>query len=180
VDSHPERFAGLHTVALALIRHLSAAYDVDVDTDPDHARELLGVTRNVVRAVRVTPRHRGAARLTFVLTAYPGVMIHAGVLHDFAYPACGCDACDETAETAADRMERLVLAVAAGGYSERYPVGRRRWCEYVLTAVDGSGYESGRGEPGPVAAARLREAEIRLRDVAGGWSPWPRRVRPGH
>jgi hypothetical protein len=178
-DSHPERFGGLHTVALALIDHLAAAYDVDVDTDLVHAKELLGVARNVVEAVRVTPRRRGAARLTFVLTSYPGVVVHAGVLHDFPFPVCGCDACDETAETAAERMEMLVLTEAAGGFSERYPVGSRRWCEYALTAVDGSGSESGRGEPGPVAAGRLQDAEIRLREMAGGWSPWPLRESPG-
>ncbi|KIS27549.1 hypothetical protein TV39_10380 [Arthrobacter sp. SPG23] len=175
VDSHPERFAGLHAVAVALIDHLSAVYDVEVDNDPRHATELLTDAGEVLRAVRVTPRRSGAAPLTFVLTGYPGVRIHAGLLHDFPFPACGCDACDETAETVADRMEMLVLAVAAGGYSERYPVGRRRWSEYALTAVDGSGSESGSGEPGPVDAARLQEAEIGLREVAGGWSPWPLR-----
>ena len=110
-----------------------------------------------------------------MLTGYPGVVVHAGVLHDFPFPVCGCDACDETAETTADRMEMLVLTVAAGGYTERYPVGRKRWSEYALTAFDGSGSESGQGEPAPVAAARLHDAEIRLRDVDGAWSPWPLR-----
>jgi hypothetical protein len=175
VDSHPERFAGLHIVARALIDHLTAVYDVDVHADPVHAGEMLMKAKDVLQAVRVTPRRSGAASLTFVLTGYPGVIVHAGVLHDFPFPVCGCDACDETAETAADRMELLVLTVAAGGYSERYPVGSRRWSEYALTAFDSSGSESGRGEPGPVAAARLQDAEIRLRDVAGGWSPWPLR-----
>lgn len=175
VDSHPERFAGLHDVARALINHLSAVYDVDVDEDPVHAGELLREARDVLQAVKVTPRSSSAAPLTFVLTGYPGVMVHAGVLHDFPFPVCGCDACDETVETTADRLERLVLAVAAGGYSERYPVGSRRWSEYAVTAVDGSGAESGRGEPGPVDPSRLHAAEIRLRDVPGGWSPWPLR-----
>jgi hypothetical protein len=179
VDSHPERFAGLHDVVLALVDHLAAVYDVDVDDDPVHAGELLMEARDVVQAVRITPRRDGAATLTFVLNEYPGVIVHAGVLHDFPFPACGCDACDETAETAADRVEMLVLTVAAGGYSERYPVGSLRWREYALTAVDGSGSEGGRGEPGPVAAERLRDAEIRLRHVAGGWSPWPLRDSPG-
>ncbi len=99
--------------------------------------------------------------------------MHAGVLHDFPFPVCGCDACDETVETTADRLEMLVLTVAAGGYSERYPVGRKRWSEYALTAFDGSGSESGKGEPGPFTAARLHDAEVRLREVAGGWRPWP-------
>jgi hypothetical protein len=99
--------------------------------------------------------------------------VHAGVLHDFPFPVCGCDACDETVETTAGRMELLVLTVAAGGYSERYPVGSRRWSDYALTAFDGSGSENGKGQPGPTAIHRLHDAEIRLRDVAGGWSPWP-------
>ncbi|MBP1136320.1 hypothetical protein JOE31_002552 [Arthrobacter sp. PvP023] len=175
VDSHPERFAGLHVVALALIDHLSALYDVDVDSGPAHAAGLQVVARDVLQAIRVTPRRSGAAALTFVLTGYPGVLIRAGLLHDFPFPVCGCDACDDTAETVADRMEMLVLGVAAGGYSERYPVGSRRWSEYALTAVDGSGSESGSGEPGTVDAVRLQEAEVRLRQVAGGWRPWPLR-----
>lgn len=175
VDSHPERFAGLHVVARALIDHLTAVYDVDVQEDPVHAGELLREREDVLHAVKVTPRGSGSAALTFVLTGYPGVMVHAGVLHDFPFPVCGCDACDETVETTADRLELLVLSVAAGGYSERYPVGRKRWSEYALAAFDGSGSESGQGEPPPASAVRLHDAEIRLRDVAGGWSPWPLR-----
>jgi hypothetical protein len=175
VDSHPERFAGLHVVAHALIDHLVSAYDVDVEEDPAHAGDLLMEFKDVRQAIRVTPRQSGAAPLTFVLTGYPGVVVHAGALHDFPYPVCGCDACDETAETTAHRMELLVLSVAAGGYAERYPAGSRRWSHYELTAFDGSGPESGSGEPGPDSAARLHDAEIRLRELAGPWRPWPLR-----
>jgi hypothetical protein len=176
VDSHPERFAGLHVVARALIGHLSAVYDVDAVSDPVYAADLLGNVEDAVEAVRVTPRSPGTASLTFVFTEYPGVMVHAGLLHDFSFPVCGCDACDDTAGSEADRLEMLVLAVAAGGYSERYPLGSRRWREYALTAVDGSAAEGGKSEPGAVADARLRDAETRLRDIAGGWGPWPLRV----
>lgn len=175
VDSHPERFAGLHTVARALIDHLTAVYDVDVQDDPSHAGDLLREREDVLRAVKVTPRASGAAPLTFVLTGYPGVVVHAGMLHDFPFPVCGCDACDETAETTADRLERLVLSVAAGGYRERYPVGRKRWSEYALAAFDGSGSESGQGEPAPASPGRLHDAELRLLEVAGRWRPWPLR-----
>ena len=96
VDSHPERFAGLHAVARALIDHLRDVYDVDVDEDPVHAGEMLLDVKDVLESVKVTPRRSGAAPLTFVLTGYPGVAVHAGVLHDFPFPVCGCDACDET------------------------------------------------------------------------------------
>jgi hypothetical protein len=175
VDSHPERFAGLHLVARALIHHLAAVYDVEVQEGPAYATDLLTEARDVLEAVKVTPRSSGAAPLTFVLTGYPGVLVHAGVLHDFPFPVCGCDACDETAQTTADRLERLVLTVVAGGYAERYSVGRRRWSEYALTAFDGSGSESGKSDLGPAGADRLHNAEIRLRNVTGGWSPWPLR-----
>ena len=168
MDSHPERFAGLHVVARALIDHLATAYDVEVHEDPVHARDLLIEVRDVLHAVRVTPRRSGAAPLTFVLTGYPGVVVHAGVLHDFPFPVCGCDACDETAETTADRMERLVLSVAAGGYAERYPVGSRRWSEYALTRVRrlGLGKRQWRTRP------RRPRPTPRRRDPAAGCS-WP-------
>jgi hypothetical protein len=173
VDSHPERFAGIHLVTKALIEHLTAVYDVDVTSGPGCAADLLGPVQDAVDAVRVTPRGPGTASLTFVFTGYSGVTVHAGVLHDFSFPGCGCDACDETAASEADRLEMLVLAVAAGGYSERYPLGSRRWVEYGLTAVDGSAAEWGRSEPGSVPDARLRDAEARLRDIVDGWRPWP-------
>jgi hypothetical protein len=175
VTSHPERFAGLHVVARALIVHLVAVYDVEVVEDKALAADMMIEARDVVAAVRLTPRASDAAPLTFILTGFPGVVVHAGVLHDFPIPVCGCDACDETVLTQADRLERLVLSVAAGGYAERYPVGVRRWLEYALTAFDGSGAESGKGDPGPIDEARLREAELRLKGVEGGWSPWPLR-----
>lgn len=38
VDSHPERFAGLPSVALALIEHLAAVYDVEFHKGPAHPR----------------------------------------------------------------------------------------------------------------------------------------------
>ena len=174
VVSHPERFEGLHDVARALIDHLAAAYDAGVDTSPAAAADLLRQPGGVVHSGRVTPRAAGAAPLTFVLTDHPAVIVHAGVLHDFVFPVCSCDACDETAETAAARLELLVLGVAAGGYSERYPVGgRRRWLGYALMAPDGSASESGQGDPGPVPADRLRSGKARLKEVPDGWAPWP-------
>jgi hypothetical protein len=175
VETHLERFAGLHVVARALINHLMAAYDVDVDDRPDTAFDLLRQPDGVAQSVRISPRRSGAAPLTFVFTRYPAVIVHAGSLHDFVFPVCGCDACDETAESAADRLEMHVLAVAAGGYGERYPVGWRRWREYSLTAADGSASESGQGDPGPVPAGRLREAIIQLRVIRGAWLPRPSR-----
>ena len=84
VDSHPERFAGLPSVALALIEHLAAVYDVEFHKGPAHAKDLLIEARDVLQAMNITPPLPGAAPLTFVLTAY--VTVHAGALPDFHSP----------------------------------------------------------------------------------------------
>lgn len=52
---------------------------------------------------RLTLSDSAAAPLTFGFTSYPGLILHAGLLHDFAYPICGCDACDETAVGQVDK-----------------------------------------------------------------------------
>jgi len=176
VETNTERFEGLHTVARALIEYLARVYDVEVSADPAHAAEVSMEAGEVVEAARLTPRDPLAAPLTFVFTSYPGVLVHAGALHDFPFPICGCDACDETAETEASRLEELVLSVAAGGYGERYPVGRKKWAEYALFAADGSGNRSGAGPHG-ATAAQLAAAEEQLKAVPDGWRPWPLRRR---
>ncbi|NHW49140.1 hypothetical protein HAV21_19950 [Paenarthrobacter sp. MSM-2-10-13] len=174
VETHRERFEGLHTVARALVEYLESEYDVDVSWDPAHAADAAMNIAEVIDVARLTPRDPLAAPLTFVVTGSPGVVLHAGALHNFAFPICGCDACDETAESEGSRMEELVLGVAAGGYGERYPVGRKRWAEYALFAADGSGNRSGRGPVG-ATPAQLAAAEERLQAVPDGWKAWPLR-----
>lgn len=171
VETHGERFEGLHTVARALIEYLDSVYEVDISWDPAHAADVSTNTGEIVDVARLTPKDPLAAPLTFVLTGFPGVVVHAGALHDFPFPICGCDACDETAESEASRLETLVLGVAAGGYGERYPVGRKRWAEYALFSADGSGSRSGTG-PWGAAPAQLAAAEERLQAVPDGWRPW--------
>src|SRR5260370_21930850 len=103
--SNPDRFAPLQTIAEALIEHLNAAYQASASS-----------TTNLVS---VTPEHPDGAPLVFQFTDFPGVVLRAGVRYSAAFPACGCDACDETWQQAADDMERLVFAVTDGGFSER-------------------------------------------------------------
>lgn len=175
VVSHPERFAPLHTVADALIAHLAAAYDVTVEDGPALAADLLHERVEVVRAVRVTPADSDAAPLTFVFTAFPGLIVHAGLLHDVVFPACGCDHCDEVWDVEADQLERDVFAVVAGGFRER--IGQREgapWLEASLQYADGGRSSSG-GRADGVPAQRWLVAEDRLSRLPGGWRPWPRR-----
>ena len=174
VVTHPERFAPLHTVADALIAWLCDVFEVTRVEGPGFAADLVHQPFGVERAVRLTPRDPDAAVLTFVFTALPGVIVHAGVLHDFPFPACGCDACDETWEQAADALEWTVRTVVEGGYAEavrthgELPVGF--WLDEVGVAS-----QSGAGRAEDYPPDRLRTALERLgrlpRDAA--WAPWP-------
>jgi hypothetical protein len=178
VDTNPERFAPLHTVADALIAHLAASYDTEVSDDPAHAADLLWKRDNMFRAVRLTPNEPDAAGLTFVFTSYPSVIVHAGLLRNFCYPDCGCDACDETWQTQADEMEWQTLAVAAGHYTEYVRTGLTTWVGHTIAGLDGR--ERARAETRATAtdfpSDRLRAARRRLKALAGGWKPWPTRT----
>ena len=171
VDSNPQRFAPLHLIADALIQHLTETYAVTVSEDAAFAADLMHESGDVLRVVRVDPANPDAAPLTFVYTSYPGVILHAGLLHDFPFPQCGCDGCDETAESAARELEWTVLAVAAGGYSERVNPGAQLPIGHEIVSTDGT--YRGRGARGvDCPAARLRDAESRLRRLPGRWLPW--------
>lgn len=173
VDSHPERFTPLHEIADALIAYLRAAYDVEVDEGRDVAADLLhDASDDIVRAVRVRPKRADAAALTFVFTTYPGVTLHAGLLHDFVFPSCGCDACDSTWDSEAEELEQRVLAVVTGDYSERVDRGLRPWVEHRFTYPDG-GWQGGRGRASSIPAERFRAAKPRLRALSDGWAAWP-------
>jgi hypothetical protein len=171
VDTHPERFAPLHKVADALIAHLRDNYDVELVEGDQTAGDLLRKAPEVVRAVRVRPLDPACAALTFVFTAYPGIWLHAGLLHDFVYPMCGCDACDSTWAVEADELEHTVLAIVTGHYREGVEPGHPPWVTYALAYRDGA--SSGRSSAGGIASERLESAWPILRNLSKGWAAWP-------
>jgi hypothetical protein len=168
--SYPERFAPLHAVAGALIDWLQETFDVSVDESPEVASDLLRPPEDAVRAVRIVPSDKRAAVLIFVLTGFPGVYLHAGALHDFHFPVCGCDACDEGVKELADDLEWTVRTVVQGGYTERFLPGRQ-WIEYRLEEI-GAGMHSGRSRRDEYPPERLQAAETVL-PPSGQWNPWP-------
>lgn len=172
VTSNLERFAPLHAVADALIRYLGAVYDVEIIEDPALAADLMHERHDVTRAVRITPNKRDAATLTFVFTSFPSVIVHAGLLQDFLYPICGCDACDETWESLAEEMEWQVPAVVSERFREYVRSGPT--VGMSLGASDGSG-RSGEFLSSHLPPERVAAAERRLAELPGTWSPWPSR-----
>ena len=168
--SNPQRFTPLHSVAVALIEWLQNTFDVTVEQAPSAATDLLHLADGVVRSVRVVPREPTAAPLTFVLTPFPGVYLHAGSLHDFHFPACGCDACDDDVTTLAQELEWTVRTVVKGGYSERLDAWPGRWIEYRLDEP-GVGMRSGRSRTEDLPDERVEFARTSL-PPGGQWLPW--------
>lgn len=166
-ESHPERFASLPLVVDALIDHLHAGYDVEVRRESGFdGTERIVLEPPTGATVTLTPMP-------------PAVRVDAGALFHAIVPSCTCDACDETVETAADELERIVLSVAAGGLREKYPVGERAWLYTEVRSPDGERRESG-GGPAPDLPAEERErAASALRGLDDGWWPaWPLRPDP--
>lgn len=118
VCTHPERFAPLVPIADALIAHLVATYQVECREDLAYASDLYPPVQDVVRALRLTPVRADAAPLTFVFTADPAIVVHAGLLTNFHFPSCGCDACDECWDGAAQSLEDTIFAVTDGRFGE--------------------------------------------------------------
>jgi Family of unknown function (DUF6226) len=176
VTSNTERFSGLHAVADSLIEHLVSTYAASIRDVTAETAARMRDQGNVLRAIRVDPASPDAAPLVFTFTDFPGVLLHSGLLHSTPFPSCGCDACDETLDSEATGLEQQVLAVAAGGFAERYPLGNHRRAEYQLVRVDGSGWEGGGGEPShDYTDDQLVEAERTLKLLPNGWQPWPLR-----
>lgn len=166
-ESHPERFEPLRLVVDALVDHLRSGYETEVREEggPEGARRIV-----------LEPPTGAPIALT---ETGPGVQVEAGALFRAIIPSCTCDACDETAESAADELERTLRAIAAGGLRERYPVGRRAWQLTQLVSLGGEGRSSSSGAA-PELPEEVREQKAAvLRDLDDGWWPaWPLRAAP--
>jgi hypothetical protein len=174
VTSNLERFRPIHSVADALVGWLVAAYDVQVDQTAAVTSDLLQPRNDVTRAVRITPSSQDAAPLTFVSTSFPSVIVHAGALQDFLFPVCGCDACDESWEAAADDLEWAVFTIVRGGYSERIDLDDELGVHYSLDEP-GVGSRSGRTRVDGYSMERLERAQAAV--PSGSWAAW--RLRSG-
>jgi hypothetical protein len=155
--SHPERFAPLHALADALLAHLVARFDVEATAWRDGHGD---------RVVDLRPTEGAPIRITW--SAFPGLHVRAGLLATHDAPSCGCDACDETAESEADGVEEAVLAVVEGRFTERLPSAPRTGA-YSL----GGGASGGLDLP-PVDDRLVRPDVVAALD-GRAWPAWPLR-----
>lgn len=122
VTSNLDRFAPLHLVAAALVDSLVRDRHVVVSEGHDLVRTLEPGLPDFVRLVRLDPEGTNpGTSMTIVFTSFPGVMIYRSAKFVEAFPACGCDACDDSVGHLTSRLEERVLALANGelGWSRR-------------------------------------------------------------
>jgi hypothetical protein len=174
--SNPERFRPLHAHALAVIERLTAAYAV-VRRDAFTPLPGMSPFAHARSPVTLTPTAGSpgpGAPLAFAFTAFPSVIVRYGRWLAAPFPACGCDACGETADEEGERLERLVAAVVTDGLREELTIpwvgeARLRWWLGASAAA---------GHPSEAAFQVLPRAWARvLRGPGPGsvrWQPWRR------
>jgi len=125
--------------------------------------------------VRLNPRNHGAAPIAVVFSTFPGLHVRFGRWFSEPFPSCGCDACDESAESEIERLTEMVDDVVAGRFREAI----RR----PLISFRGTGWREtkfwsdvGRRRSGSrVDGVRAREMSGGRRRLDLNWKPWRRR-----
>ena len=169
--TNPERFEPLHPAALAHIERLQKSFDVErvegYELDQELDRAAL-----VRPSVKLIPGDPKAAPIVLGFTTFPSVVMRCGFLLLLAFPECGCDACDSTAESELQRLSEVIDDVTSGRFREaiRIPLfgdARQEWELWSSDRRSGGGVH--------------RIARSRARALAGWggrtfeWSPWPAR-----
>ncbi len=136
--TNPERYRVVHAAARQMIDDLRRAFAVEEDRSPELDRILMSSGASIEEVIRLVPHDDDAAPIAFAFTDFPGVLVRAGRWQLWAYPRCGCDACDEDPAETADLMRGDVEAVTAGRMSEESEEwGGKRLHQWAVRA-DGS------------------------------------------
>ena len=162
----PEPSTPVTEGVLALISYLHRHYEVEVEDDLALAARLPHPPDAVERALRFTSTSGGAA-LTVALLPDGGVVVEVGLLLDLAFSRFEPDGWQQLSDA--------MLAAAAGGFREAYPLGRRRLAGHAVAMRDGGVTRS----VGPVTELDpelLEAAATRLAALPEGWEPWRLRI----
>ena len=181
-----ERFRPLHAAMREIIDRLQSKYDVTLTEGYGLDEELERRMTLAAPTVILTPSDSGAAPISIVFSAFPGLHLRFGRWHVEPFPDCGCDACDESAEGEIERLIDIVDDVTAGRFREgiRIPLlSRSGWRETELWADK---TQLPQRNTGIWSRGSSRIDRQQARSMTGGarrmdlnWKPWPRRQSPG-
>jgi hypothetical protein len=171
--TNPKRFAPLHAAAEELLDRLEHEFDTGRTRGYGLDPELEEGFKLARPTVSLVPRDTDAAPIVVAFSAFPGLRVRFGRWHMAAFPTCGCDACDETAESEINRLSSLIDNVIAGRYREslRITADRVASLRSEFWSVSERSAEQSQVDR---ASARLLLA---ARDRSSyDWRPWPRRA----
>jgi hypothetical protein len=168
-----ERFGSLHRVAAELLDRLEREFDAARAEGYGLDPELEQSVKLARPSVRLVPRDAGAAPIVVAFSDFPGIVVRFGRWCTTAFPVCGCDACDETAESEIERLKSMIENLTAGRFREAIRISAEGTArqEWEFWSEGGRSAQKSQLDP-----ARAREL------VAAGdrslyeWGPWPRRM----
>ena len=170
--TNPERFASLHHVAAELLDRLEQEFDAERAEGYGLDPELEEGCKLARPSVALVPRDIGAAPIVVTFSAFPGIRVRFGRWYMTAFPTCGCDACDEAAESEIERLKSMIDNLTAG-----------RFREAIQTAADGVAWREsefwsvgGRSKQGSQLDRARAQELVAARDRSSyDWQTWPRR-----
>jgi hypothetical protein len=170
--TNPERFASLHDVAAELLDRLEREFDTERSEGYGFDPELEEGSTLARPSVTLVPRDVGAAPIVVAFTTFPGLRVRFGRWWMAAFPTCGCDACDETAESERERFKSLIDNLIAGRFRE----------DIRISPEGGAWNESEFWSSGGRCAQKLQLDPVQARQLIAGdrslyeWRPWRRRT----
>jgi hypothetical protein len=168
----PVRFGSLHRVAEELLDRLEREFDAEraegYGLDPELEQDIKVASPSVT----LVPRDAGAAPIVVAFSAFPGIVFRFGRWCTAAFPTCGCDACDEAAESERERLKSMIENLTAGRFREsiRMSAEGTAWQEWEFWS--GGGRSAQKSQLDPARAHELVAAGDRS---LYEWGPWPKR-----
>jgi hypothetical protein len=114
--TNPERYLAVVHAAQDKVDDLVKSYQVEPEAGSPSV-DFPEWANGAERVVRLQPK--GGAPLALMFTHFPGVVVRVGDWGIEAFPACGCDACDESPSEAVERLNDFVNAAVEGSYEEQ-------------------------------------------------------------
>jgi len=111
----PERYRVLHKVGKDLITELLVRFDCAVaEVEPGD----VGLNRNIEyeQVLRIEAQPKDSAPLTIGFSRFPGLIVASPWEGPRAFPACGCDACNEEPDRLIRDLRGYVVKVTDGAH----------------------------------------------------------------